>query len=221
MNPITFLSQTSTGLGRPSPAAPTMAAGPWVDAAQIIQLTVALLLVGALLKWGLPWLMKKTGRIGASGTRIKIAETATLGAVQVHLIEVDGRELLVGCTPQSVSLISDLSTAPEPIAASETITEAPAEEVFGRDFVDEFEQRLRPARPSIEKPTTAVIEVEEEVREDEDQGAMSLTEAMALLNQAKTRIQPPVAEQPSRARRSEPSDAEVMDVLERIKRLTG
>jgi flagellar biogenesis protein FliO len=112
LTPSLVLAQQGVLGSKPSLVQPPAgAAGPGIGVWEVAQLFLALALVAALLKWGLPWIIKRAvSQTGARGA-IVVKETASLGACQLHLVETQGRTLLIGSSGQSVSLISDLSQA--------------------------------------------------------------------------------------------------------------
>jgi flagellar biogenesis protein FliO len=87
-----------------------------IDGAQVAQMLIAVGGVGAALRWGLPWAIKKFGRRtgGASGSAITVSGSASLGAAMVHILEIEGRRMLVGTTAQSVCLIAELGAESSP-----------------------------------------------------------------------------------------------------------
>lgn len=173
--------------------------GPAVQGMDILQMLLALVVVGVLLKWGLPKLMGKFNgwKTSQNKTGMAIKESIAVGAGTVQIVEVRGRTLLLGATPTQINFLADL-TDPAPVEAEE---ETPA--FF--DILDE--QMENPTRDDLTHPAFAIIETEVE---DEDEAAdnMSLDEAARLLEQAKKR----------RAARTSDDDDNPFD---RINRLIG
>lgn len=94
----------------------------------MIQMLVALAIVGGLVKWAMPKALGKVSRLGKSG-EITVEASQALGAGTVHVISVRGRTLLVGATANNMSLLAELSehdaTFDESFAR--TVFETPAE----------------------------------------------------------------------------------------------
>ncbi len=79
----------------------------------VVQLVVALALVGAGVKFALPAIVKRFGgRLSAEiGGTIRIEESAAFPGGRLYVVEARGRTLLLGTTAQSVSLLADLTVA--------------------------------------------------------------------------------------------------------------
>lgn len=112
---------------------PVMAAVPPSQAAggpgpmQFVQMVVALAVVASLLKWGLPTLFRKFGgKLTGSplGSTIRVEETTTLGSNCLHVVQVRGRTLLIGSTPQTMSCLADLSDEAEALRQEPAFFEA-------------------------------------------------------------------------------------------------
>ncbi|MCS6919917.1 MAG: flagellar biosynthetic protein FliO, partial [Fimbriimonadales bacterium] len=101
------------------------------------QLGVALLIVAAGLRWGLPKLLRWAGKTGDGSPvdgQIKIIETRSAMGGSLMLVKARDRLLLIGATAQGMQLLADLTDTlpkPEPTAVSESA----------------FEQALRRAQP--------------------------------------------------------------------------
>ena len=93
---------------RPSPAA--FDASP-VGIGPVVQLLVALGLVGAGIKFALPWIVRRFGgRLSTEiGGTIRIEESAAFPGGRLYVVEARGRTLLLGTTPQSVNCLADLT----------------------------------------------------------------------------------------------------------------
>lgn len=74
----------------------------------MIQMLVALAIVGGLVKWAMPKALGKVSKLGKSG-EIVVEASQALGAGTVHVISVRGRTLLVGATANNMSLLAELS----------------------------------------------------------------------------------------------------------------
>jgi flagellar biogenesis protein FliO len=77
----------------------------------LVQMLIALGIVGFLLKWLLPklagkWLDPAKTKPGKS---IVVLESTPLGATQLHLLEVQGQKLLIAATSTTTSLLKDFS----------------------------------------------------------------------------------------------------------------
>ena len=77
----------------------------------VLQLVLALALVGAGIKFVLPTVMKRFGgRLSTeAGGSIRIEESAAFPGGRLYVVEARGRTLLLGSTAQNVSLLADLT----------------------------------------------------------------------------------------------------------------
>lgn len=93
---------------RPSPA--SYDASP-IGAGPVVQMLLALALVGAGIKYALPALLKRFGgRISTeSGGTIRVEESAAFPGGRLYVVEARGRTLLLGATAQNVSCLADLT----------------------------------------------------------------------------------------------------------------
>lgn len=105
---------------RPSPA--SFDASP-VGAGPVIQLILALMLVGAGIKFALPAILKRFGgRISAPvGGSIRIEESAVFPGGRLYVVEARGRTLLLGTTAHNVACLADLTVTHFDEALSESI----------------------------------------------------------------------------------------------------
>jgi flagellar biogenesis protein FliO len=184
--------------------------GPLVGPMEILQLLAALVIVGSLLKWGLPWLLRKGAGFKPGNGAIVVKESTGLGTSQVHLIEVNGRPMLIGTSPTSISFLTRLDEVPIVVPAREE-----KEEKVFFEILDE--QMETPQEPEPSMRVSTVVDAE-------DGDEMSLDAAIALLKNAKKRTgmnpepeQP--AKAPARAVISAPSDDDILAKLDRIARL--
>lgn len=121
LNPGAFGTRTSAPMQRV--AAPEGSSLGWA------QLGVALLIVAAGLRWGLPKLLRWAGKTGDGSPvdgQIKIIETRSALGGSLMLVKARDRLLLIGATPQGMQLLADLTDTlpkPEPTAASESAFE--------------------------------------------------------------------------------------------------
>ncbi|MFN4032890.1 MAG: flagellar biosynthetic protein FliO [Fimbriimonadales bacterium] len=117
------------------------------------QLGVALLIVAAGLRWGLPKLLRWAGRTGDGSPldgQIKIIETRSALGGSLMLVKARDRLLLIGASAQGMQLIADLTDTlpkPEPLQASPSA----------------FEQALRRAQPAT-PPTDLQAEAAAQVQ---------------------------------------------------------
>lgn len=168
--------------------------GPAVQGMDILQMLLALAVVGILLKWGLPKLLGKFNgwKSAQNAGGMVVKESLAVGAGTVQIVEVRGRTLLLGATPTQINFLADLSEVQAPAP------EAPA-------FFDILDAELE-SPSSDDKPNPAFALVEMEI-EDDNAADMTLDEAARLLEQAKKR----------RAKSSDDDD----NPFDRINRLIG
>lgn len=90
---------------------PTTAEQPLVQPMDLLQMLVALLIVGALVKWVLPKVIGKLGRRLSTpvGSSITVEESASFGAGQLQIVTARGRTLLLCVTGQGVNCLADLT----------------------------------------------------------------------------------------------------------------
>lgn len=77
----------------------------------VVQMLLALALVGVGIKWALPAIVKRFGG-GIStptGGTIRIEESASFPGGRLYVVEARGRTLLLGATAQNVSCLADLT----------------------------------------------------------------------------------------------------------------
>lgn len=101
----------------------------------LVQTVLAVIIVGAILKFALPALMKRFGApLGASsGHNLRIEESAGFPGGHLHVVRAGGKRLLIGTTSGSVALLSDLTEPSQPDLPlfSEMVEAAP---VFSPDL---------------------------------------------------------------------------------------
>lgn len=132
---------------------PTPAPTSIIDGAQVLQMLLAVGGVGAALRWGMPWAIKKFGRGKAAsqgGSEISLESSTGIGAASLHVVSIEGRRFLVGATPQSVSLVAELNEAPS----------AQAEPAFFDHLDAVMDREASPEPAHGPAPTHAMIEVE-------------------------------------------------------------
>ncbi len=106
------------------------------------QLGVALLLVAAGLRWGLPKLLRWAGKLGDGSPidgQIKIIETRSAVGGSLMLVKARDKLLLIGASAQGMQLLADLTDTlpkPEPSLQGASV----------------FEQILRQAQPAAPPP---------------------------------------------------------------------
>lgn len=112
---------------RPSPS--SFDSSP-VGIGPVVQLLLALALVGAGIKFVLPMLMKRFGGRISTQTNgsIRIEESAAFAGGKLYVIEARGRTLLLGATAQNVTCLADLTVNDftEALAQAESPIPAPA-----------------------------------------------------------------------------------------------
>ncbi len=205
-------SASLTGKTSPIPAAAPAAPG-LIDIWGLAQLAVALGVVGALLKWGLPWVMKRMKTDSSAKGSIQVMESVSLGAAQLQLVKALDKTLLIGVTTQSTRLIADLTATgattlaevmAEPAKAPQTAASAPAKpkskidimvDEDDRAFFEMVDDAMEDEEPIVipqpkktrKAPVKAVISrpVIQETTEEEDD--MSFQQALALIQAAKKR----------------------------------
>lgn len=86
-----------------------------------VQMLVAVVIVGVLLKLVMPKVITKLGgRLNARfDSEIKLKESATFAGGTLQIVEVRGKVLLLGVTGQAVNCLADLTDSkPEPAPAT-------------------------------------------------------------------------------------------------------
>jgi len=88
-----------------------VAAGSGIDFGNFIQMMLALAVVGALIRYGLPKLAPLFSKKLSTplGSSLRIEESASFGAGQICVVQVRGRTLLVGATASSIEMLVDLT----------------------------------------------------------------------------------------------------------------
>lgn len=106
------------------------------------QLGVALLIVAAGLRWGLPKLLRWAGKTGDGSPvdgQIRIIETRSAVGGALMLVKARDKLLLIGATAQGMQLLADLTdTLPQPEPAQRSVSD--------------FERILRQAQPATPPP---------------------------------------------------------------------
>jgi len=184
--------------------------GPVVTGTEVFQMVGALVVVFALLKWGLPYVMAKFGRKLNTGidNPIRSLESANFGGGTLQVVEVRDRTLLLSVTANGASLVCDLT--PDPVA------EAAKPKTFF-ELLDEKREAAAPA-PVPAAPTHAVVDfggIDDEG--DEPMRGQDFEAAKRLLTAAKARLETPETEKPA----TEDREDRVREALARLARLTG
>ncbi len=93
------------------------AAGTTAPAGSAGSMLMVALLLGAMVAGA--WYLKRGGRLkGAPASELKIVSAVAVGARErIAIVEVAGKRLVVGITPQQISLLTE-SAAPAPFSAS-------------------------------------------------------------------------------------------------------
>lgn len=156
--------------------------GPIVRPTDLIQMLIALAVVGFLVKWAIPKVIGRLGRRIATpvGSTINLEESASFGGGQLQIVTVRGKTLLLCVATTGVTCLADLTDQGQ----------APVQEPVFFDILESAD------------PTKAVVTTLP--GEDDEDPAMSMDDAMALIAAAKSRIEAPT-ESP----------------LDRLNRLTG
>lgn len=210
--PFIVWGQAESLTGKPSPVPATPPASPAIiDFMGLAQLAIALGVVAALIKWGLPWVMKRMKTDTSSKGSISVIESVSLGAAQLQLVKALDKTLLIGVTPQSTRLIADLSaTSPttmaeamsEPVKSQSPSSVKPKTKIDivvdedDRAFFEMVDDAMEDEEPIVapqpkkarKSPAKAVISrpvVQEVIEEDEED--MSFQQALALIQAAKKR----------------------------------
>jgi len=106
------------------------------------QLGIALLIVAAGLRWGLPKLLRWAGKTGDGSPvdgQIRIIETRSAVGGTLMLVKARDKLLLIGATAQGMQLLADLTdTLPQPEPAQQRASD--------------FERILRQAQPATPPP---------------------------------------------------------------------
>ncbi|MBL8065375.1 MAG: flagellar biosynthetic protein FliO [Chthonomonadaceae bacterium] len=138
------------------------ASGPIVQPMDLIQMVVALAVVGFLVKWLVPKAVAFFGKRITTpiGSTIRLEESATFGGGQLQVVTVRGKALLLSVSSGGVSFLADLTE------------EAPVNDP--PLFMDVLDQA---------DPTNAIVSEEPEEEE------MSISEAIAMIQAAKEKSQ--------------------------------
>jgi flagellar biogenesis protein FliO len=139
--------------------------GPIVQPMDLVQMLVAVALVGALVKWVLPKAVAKLGRRISTpvGSTIELEESASFGGGQLQIVSVRGRTLLLCVASTGVTCLADLTEA---TAAAGSLEPA---------FFDVLDSS---------DPARAVVSAD---APESDEEGMSMDEAVALISTARSR----------------------------------
>lgn len=90
--------------------------GPAVSGWDMVQMIVALAIVFALLKWGLPKVVNKMNRrvVTKDGSSITVEESASFGGGSLQIITARGRTLLLCVSQSGVNCLADLTPEEKP-----------------------------------------------------------------------------------------------------------
>ncbi len=100
---------------RDDPIPPMQSASGGIGFQSLFQLMLALAIVVILIRWLVPKYAAKFGKKANPVSNIADLEevgVVTLGLATAHLVRVRGRSLLLGSSPQGVTLIADLTEDP-------------------------------------------------------------------------------------------------------------
>lgn len=179
--------------------------GPAVGGLEVVQMVGALVVVFALLKWGLPYLMTKLGRRLDTGIDhpIKSLESANFGGGTLQVVEVRDRTLLLSVTTSGATLVCDLT--PDPAA----------ERAKPKAFFEMLDAKNAEPAPA---PTHAVVDFGDDFGDDDEpMDGHDFEAAKRLLTAAKARLEVPEEVEPAEDGRQD----RVREALERLARLTG
>ncbi|MCU0316571.1 MAG: flagellar biosynthetic protein FliO [Fimbriimonadaceae bacterium] len=92
-------------------AAQTQSTTPLVGGVELLQMVLALVVVVALLKFGLPQLIAKFGKkiSTEAGSSIRIEETAAFGGGSLQVVSARGKTILLSVTQNGVHFLTDLT----------------------------------------------------------------------------------------------------------------
>ena len=142
-----FLAQQDASNGisglRDDPIPPFSGTSGSIGIGPLFQMLLALGIVVALIKFAIPKLLKRVAKKKVSEVlpAINVIETATVGAGQIHIIDVRGRTLLLGSTAQSLSLVADLTDEASTATGFPTFSMTSPYDTPGTSF-DEMLSRL-------------------------------------------------------------------------------
>ena len=148
---------------------------PVVNGFQFVQMIVALVVVLGLLKFVLPRIVGKVGKGLHTGlnSSIRVEESASFAAGQLHIVSARGKSILIAVTPQGVTTLADLTE--EPTAAKQ-----PEEPAFF-ELIDQAK-----AEPEDVLRDRAVVETFEGEEEEEAGETVDLT---SLLQAARQKLE--------------------------------
>jgi len=146
-------AQVLKGLKADPVSAATKPADSGMSLMPLVQMTVALLIVFALIKWLLPKVVAKMQTKGGAGSGgIQIEESAPIGSSTLYLVKVRGQEVLLTADSSGLRLLCELRPAgPEP-------KEAPA---FFEKLDEAIEETPAAFRPEPRVAKAAVMRVDD------------------------------------------------------------
>ncbi|MCA0360470.1 MAG: flagellar biosynthetic protein FliO [Armatimonadetes bacterium] len=147
---------------------------PVVNGFQFVQMIVALVVVLGLLKFVLPRIVGKVGKGLHTGlnSSIRVEESASFAAGQLHIVSARGKSILIAVTPQGVTTLADLTEEP---------TAAKPEEPAFFELIDQAK-----AEPEEVLRDRAVVETFEGEEEEEAGETVDLT---SLLQAARQKLE--------------------------------
>ncbi|MBS1715060.1 MAG: flagellar biosynthetic protein FliO [Armatimonadetes bacterium] len=187
----TGVAVSAQSLGTKADVVAKTASGPIVRPMDLLQIVVALAVVGWLLKWALP---KVAGRLASKpktspGSTISVDETLSLGNGHLQVVTVRGRALLLAVSATGTTFLTDLTPATAP-----GTTAAPEETPAFFEMLDAADGTSEPTALNATTPS-------------DDPGSMSMDDAIALISAARKRLDTP--------------EATGTGALDRLNRLTG
>ncbi len=103
----------------------------------ILQLTIAIFVVMAIIKWVLPKILGKVNKriVTGIGSQIRVEESAAFAGGNLYIVQAKGKSLLLSVNQSGVQCLAD-------------ITEAPAPELLQKEVPQAF-QALVEAAPAV------------------------------------------------------------------------
>lgn len=134
-----------TRSGSPMQAASPSSSGSW------IQVSLALLIVGIGLRYGLPKLLRWAGKTGDGSPldgQVRVIETRAVPNGSLMLVKARDKLLLIGSSPQGMSLLADLTPPAEP------------ETQFADTAFDKVLRTARPYQPAVDPQQAVAAQVQ-------------------------------------------------------------
>lgn len=126
-------------------ASPSSGGGGW------IQVSLALLVVGIGLRYGLPKLLRWAGKTGDGSPldgQVRVIETRAVPNGSLMLVKARDKLLLIGSSPQGMSMLADLTPSAEP------------ETQIADTAFDKVLRSARPYQPAVDPQQTVAAQVQ-------------------------------------------------------------